>query len=250
MTHLIDPDVAKLLRDSGFRENVEPRYDGEAHTQVKGHTADGDVMFSKSTAGGVAAIVRPSGRAVRKSRGPQVDHNGKLLTGQVVVGKTKTAGLYDTRKPSEREKIDVTYELERFPSDQTSAAVTLTRNLKMDACLRFAKTRGCSMAGGNKLLEIQTLWRDAMPAMGVLKMEFTAGSGDADNAKVKAIDAVRRLNLLAARTTPRRWKFITRMTLEGMHPAEIAQKHHITAGVVRRQLALALDDVAKVGKRA
>ena len=103
------------------------------------------------------------------------------------------------------------------------------------------------MSGGTTLLEIQSLWRQAMPAMGVLVMEFTGGTGDADNAKVRAIDAARRLVIYSARTTKKRWQYISDMALMGYHPAEIAQKHHVTAGVVRRQLSKALDDVSRRG---
>lgn len=218
----IDPQISKLLKESGFKVELEPRHDGEAHSSVKAHGPDGHVTFKESM-GNVVAIVRPSGN---RKRTPVRNANGNLVESHVVE-------LNDRH-------------LEFFPSDQ-QAGMTLTRNLKEDACLRFVKSRGCSMAAGNALLEVQSLWRQAMPAMGVLVLEFTGGTGDADNAKVRAIDAARRLTIYSARTTKKRWQYITDMALAGMHPAEIAQKHHITAGVVRRQLSAALDAVSRRG---
>lgn len=223
---VIDPSIEKLLKESGFRVEMEPRPDGEAHERVKAHSSDGAVTYSKSRTGDVVAIARAD---QRRRREPRKDANGNLIEGHVVE-------LNDEH-------------LEFFPSDIDSAAVTLKRNLKEDSCLRFARSRSCSMAGGNILLEIQQLWRRMMPAMGVLVMEFTGGTGDADNSKALAIDAANRLKVYSSRTSKKRWQYITDMALAGMHPAEVAQKHHITAGVVRRQLAKALDDVAKVGKR-
>lgn len=218
----IDPQISKLLKESGFKVELEPRHDGEAHSSVKAHGPDGHVTFKESM-GNVVAIVRPSGN---RKRTPVRNANGNLVESHVVE-------LNDRH-------------LEFFPSDQ-QAGMTLTRNLKEDACLRFVKSRSCSMAGGNALLEVQSLWRQAMPAMGVLVLEFTGGTGDADNAKVRAIDAARRLTIYSARTTKKRWQYITDMALAGMHPAEIAQKHHVTAGVVRRQLSKALDAVSRRG---
>lgn len=223
---VIDPEIEKLLKESGFRVELDPRADGEAHERVKAHSANGAVTYSKSRTGDVVAIAKGD---PRKRKEPRKDANGNLIEGHVV-------------------ELNEEH-LEFFPSDIDSAAVTLKRNLKEDACLRFARSRSCSMAGGNILLEIQQLWRRMMPAMGVLVMEFTGGTGDADNAKALAIDASKKLKLFSVRTSKKRWQYITDMALAGMHPPEIAQKHHITAGVVRRQLAKALDDVAKVGRR-
>lgn len=219
----IDPQITKLLKESGFKVELEPREDGEAHKRVKAHGPDGHVTFKESM-GNVVAIARPTGQ---RKRTPKTDTNGNLIESHVVELNDK--------------------HLEFFPSDIDAAAVTLTRNLKEDACLRFVKSRGCSMSGGTTLLQIQSLWRQAMPAMGVLVMEFTGGTGDADNAKVRAIDAARRLTIYSARTTKKRWQYISDMALMGYHPAEIAQKHHVTAGVVRRQLSKALDDVSRRG---
>ena len=220
----IDPQISKLLKESGFKVDLEPRHDGEAHEQVKAHSPDGHVTYRATATGNVVAIARPTGK---RKRMPRTDPNGNLIESHVV-------------------ELNEQH-LEFFPSDIDAAAVTLTRNLKEDACLRFVKSRGCSMAAGNALLEVQSLWRQAMPAMGVLVLEFTGGTGDADNAKVRAIDAARRLTIYSARTTKKRWQYITDMALAGMHPAEIAQKHHITAGVVRRQLSAALDAVSRRG---
>ncbi len=226
MSAAIDPNISKLLKASGFRVNLDPREDGELHEQVKAHGPDGNVTYRATATGNVVALAKPAGHALRRSTGPRHDENGNLVSSHVV-------------------EIEGQDPLEFFPSDIDSAAVTLTRRLSEDACLRFVKTRGCSMVGGNHLLEIQKLWRQMMPSMGVLVLEFTGGKGDADNAKATAIDAARRLNIYAARTTRKRWQYITAMALQGMHPAEIAQKHHITDGVVRRQLSKALDDVGK-----
>ena len=222
---VIDPSIEKLLKESGFRVEMDPRPDGEAHERVKAHSSDGAVTYSKSRTGDVVAIARGDHR---KRKEPRKYANGTLIEGHVVELNDK--------------------HLEFFPSDIDSAAVTLTRDLTEDSCLRFARSRSCSMAGGNILLEIQQLWRRMMPAMGVLVMEFTGGTGDADNAKVLAIDAASRLRVYSSRTSKKRWQYITKMALQGMHIPEIAQSHHVTVALIRKEMQKGLDQIAKVGK--
>ena len=217
----IDPQISKLLKESGFKVELEPRHDGEAHSSVKAHGPDGHVTFKESM-GNVVAIVRPSGN---RKRTPVRNANGNLVESHVVE-------LNDRH-------------LEFFPSDQ-QAGVTLKRDLKEDSCLRFVKSRSCSMAGGTILLEVQRLWRLMMPSMGVLVLEFTGGSGDADNTKAQAIDAAHRLSIYSKRTTKKRWQYITKMALQGMHIPEIAGSHAITVALIRKEMRKGLDEIARV----
>ena len=244
--HILDEQIARLLQKSGFKVSVEPTEDGEPCKSVKAFGPDGDVTYKKSRdsedrEGDVVALARPAKHNTRKAKAAITDHNGKLIRGYVVTGKTEAPALYD---PKGKEKVKVTYELEHFPSG-LQAGVTLTRNLKEDACLRFLKKRGCTNHGGQMLLQVQRLWQNMMPAIGTMRLEFTTGGGDADNAKARAFDAARRLSILSARTTKKRWQYLTDMALFGLHPEDIAQKHRITGDPVRRTLKAALEDIAR-----
>ena len=216
----LDPQVEKLLKDNRLHIGHIVTANDEEITGVKSFVSDGDLTLKAGAKGQVVAIA--SGRRSINKNKPRYDQNGN-----------QTNSVIDKKR-----------EYESFPSDIDSAAVTLTRRLSEDACLRFVKTRSCSMRGGNALLDIQSLWVAMTPSFGGMNMEFTGGSGDADNAKVRAIDAATRLNMYQARTTKKRWQYVTRMALEGMHPPEIARCHSVTAGVVRKELGKALDDVS------
>ena len=217
----LDPQVQKLLKQNRMHVGHIVTATDDEITGVKSFVSDGDVTFKASASGQVVAIA--SGRRKQNDNRPRFDHNGN-----------QTNSVIDDDKGTES-----------FPSDIDSAAVTLTRHLSEDSCLRFVKTRACSMRGGNALLDIQSLWAVMAPSLGVMSMEFTGGTGDADNAKVRAIDAATKLNTYQAKTTKKRWQYITRMALEGMHPPEIARCHLLTAGVVRKELGKALDDVSR-----
>ncbi|MEM8615324.1 MAG: hypothetical protein AAGF20_00160 [Pseudomonadota bacterium] len=222
----LDPEIDKLLKHTGIRTYRATGHDEDEGkiTSVRGRGWSGTVDVSVSCTGDAVAHARVDHYRLHqnKARRP-VDEQGNL-----------TASF-----------VDLDSDQEEIPSDIDSSAVVLTRNLKEDACLRFIKRRGCSMRGGNILLEIQRLWREMMPAMGVVCMEFTSGGGDADHVKAKSIDAATRLNILAARTTRKRWAYVTLMALYGMHPEDIARHKGITGDSVRRTLASALKDIAR-----
>ena len=82
----IDPQISKLLKESGFKVELEPRHDGEAHKRVKAFGPDGDVTYKKSRdgegrEGDVVALVRSSGKPRLK---PVRNANGNLVGSHVV----------------------------------------------------------------------------------------------------------------------------------------------------------------------